>query len=153
MIIDFMEECPFCNKNKDVCVGKGVSRFCGNAFASAKLEMDKDEKDNGKPVQIYVSMPECGMGTYGRALIFINLAEAASDYLNAVVEVCEPDTEGESSELEVIAARLKAMADAEYVVFPEGYELERECRLEHMAAREYGKKILIEIGENIQEEY
>ena len=82
-----------------------------------------------------------------------HLAEEVSDYLQTVVELCEPDTRKIDNELEVFAARLKAMSESEYVIFPDGFEYERECRLEHMAAKEYGKKILIEHGDNIQEEY
>lgn len=109
--------------------------------------------DSYDGVRLYVSLPECSIWCSGKELLQKHLAEEVSDYLQSAVELCEPDTEKTYDELEVLAARLKAMAKAECVIFPDGYEYEREGRLEYMAAKEYGKKILIEHGTKIQEEF
>ena len=43
------------------------------------------------------------------------------------------------------------MNTADYVVFAEGYENARGCRIEYTCACEYDKKILKEHGNEIQE--
>ena len=115
------------------------------------LEDEKEEEEEEEVRTVYISLPD-NMDKDEKYTKQKTLAEMASDYLSATVELREPYPEEDSNELEILAVRLKSMSEAEYVIFPEGWELERESRIEYETAKEYGKKILLEHGEFLQEE-
>ena len=108
-----------------------------------------DDEENVKTA--YISLPK-NLDDDEKYALQKRVAESASDYLSATVELREPYPEEGSNEFEVLATRLKSMGEAEYVIFPEGWELSRECRIEYETAIEYGRKILTEHGDKLRKE-
>ena len=165
-----LKECPNCGGDGAVYVysiGRGRKLFlvrcenCGNGtcadedFATvlklwnARAENPEPKEDDVK--MIYISLPN-NIDTDEKYTLQKSLCEAASEYLDATTELIEPCPDKDSTEIEELCARLKSMDGAEYVIFPDDWELERECRIDYTIAGEYGKKILIEHGEKLQEE-
>ena len=112
---------------------------------------DEDDCDEEAVKKIYISLPS-NLEEDEEYAIQKRISFMASKYLDAVVELEEVYPEEGIEEYEELVSRLESMGEAEYVIFPEGWELERASRIEYAAAREYGKKILIEHGEKLQEE-
>ena len=74
----------------------------------------------------------------------------AGEHLKQPVELVESyQTKG--SALEMLGESIKRMAGAEYVIFADGWENARGCKIEMSCALSYNKKILIEHGDVIQE--
>ena len=68
-----------------------------------------------------------------------------------LIESCFADAL-DHTPLECLGRSLVLMGVADYVVFGDGYEGARGCRIEHECAREYGKTIYVEHGNKIEEE-
>lgn len=176
MVIE-LDKCPHCGGDGELYTYEvdGHKRLylvrcedCGNgtcadedAYTVIKLwnarvkdhfveEERPEEEEEVKTV--YISLPD-DMEDNEKKQAQKELAEMASDYFSATVELVEPCfDDDEEYEFKDLAARLESMGEAEYVIFPEGWELERESRVEYEIAKEYGKKILIEHGDKLQEE-
>lgn len=165
-----LKECPHCGGDGELYV-YSVSRDkklylvrcsnCGNGtcadddvYTAIKLWnariSEPNEDDNVIP--IYISIPANGLNEDEKYNLLKELTEKTSDYLDATVELREPYIETGSNDLEILATRLKSIGEADYAIFPDGWELVRECRAEYTIAGEYGKKILIEHGNKLQEE-
>lgn len=165
-----LKKCPYCGGDGELYV-YSISRDkklylvrcenCGNGtcadddvYTAIRLWnariCEPDEDDN--VITIYISIPADSLTEDEKYDLLKGLAEKASDYLNATVELREPCIEAESNDFEILAARFKSMGEADYVIFPDGWELKRECRIEYQTAIDYGKKILIEHGNKLQEE-
>lgn len=167
-----LEKCPYCGGDGELYTygigGKSPRLYlvrcenCGNgtcadedATTVVKLwnaRINYNKPDDGEPVNmIYISLPG-NMNADEKYDEQKRLAEMASDCLNATVELREAYPDEGSDEYEILSARLKSMGEAEYVIFPEEWELERECRIEYTIAGEFDKKILLEHGDKLQEE-
>ena len=182
MVIE-LDKCPHCGGDAELYTYEvdGHKRFylvrcedCGNgtcadedAYTVIKLwnarvkdhfvevantPKERPEEEEEEVKTVYISLPD-DMEDDEKKHAQKELAEMASDYFSAMVELVEPCfDDDEEYEFEDLAARLESMVEAEYVIFPEGWELERESRVEYEIAKEYGKKTLIEHGEKLQEE-
>lgn len=164
-----LKECPYCGGDAELYVystGRDKNFYlvrcenCGNGTCADddvytvmrlwNVRTSNDEEENVKT--IYISLPAKGLSDDEKYNLQKSLAEEASDYLDAITELREPCVEAGSNEFETLAARFKSIGEAEYVIFPDGWELLRECRIEYETAKEYSKKILIEHGNKLQEE-
>lgn len=103
--------------------------------------------------KIFISLPMRDKSREEILTAQTNLLERVSDYFNECVILVETflDEEQELTPLECLGESLKRMSRADYVVFAEGYENARGCRIEYNCARDYGKKILVEHGNEFQE--
>ena len=166
-----LEKCPYCGGEAELYTygigGKSPRLYlvrcenCGNgtcadndATTVVKLWNARIDKPNEEETvkTIYISLPE-NMDADEKYDEQKRLAEMASEYLSATVELREPCIDEENDELEALVLRLKSMDEAEYAIFPDEWELERECRIDYTVAGEYGKKILLEHGDKLQEEF
>ena len=168
MIIE-LDICPYCGGEGELYVYSIGSKKklylvrcedCGNGTCADDDAMTVVKAWNARPCSpvpeeavktIYISLPE-EISAEEKYALQKRIAEDASEYLSATVELREPYPEEGSNEFEVLATRLKSMGEAEYVIFPEGWELSRECRIEYETAIEYGRKILTEHGDKLRKE-
>ena len=168
MVIE-LERCPYCGGEGELYVysigGKKKLYLvrcedCGNGTCADDDALTVVKAWNARPDSpvpeedvktIYISLPE-DISAEEKYTEQKRISEDASDYLNATVELKEPCHDAGSNALEILAARIKSISEAEYVIFPEEWELERECRIEYETAIEYGKKILTEHGNKLREE-
>ena len=99
--------------------------------------------------KIYISQP-----VRGRATDEI-MAERKALIANAAVELRTDDLEvfgsclgayNEKRHLRLLAWELEKMADADAVIFAPGWRDARGCRVEHLAASEYGIPIIYAKG-------
>ena len=81
------------------------------------------------------------------------LLELAGEYLCEPVKLIENYLSEEVSALESLGENIKKMAVADYVLFADGYENARSCKIELACAGKYDKKILIENAGKIEEVY
>ena len=165
-----LKECPYCGGDGEIYV-YSASRDkklylvrcenCGNGtcadedvYTAIKLWNARisEQDDDDNVIHIYISMPESGLTENEKYEIQKELCEEASDFLEATVELIEPCIEEGSNEFQALASRVKSMSEADYVIFPDGWELKRECRIDYTIAGEYGKKILTGHGNKLQEE-
>ena len=168
-----LKECPYCGGDGELYVYSTTSRDkklylvrcenCGNGtcadddvYTAIRLwnarPSVESEADEDTVIPIYISIPANGLTEDEKYNLLKGLAEAASDYLDATVELREPCIEKGSNDFEILAARLKSIGEADYLIFPSGWELNKECRIEYSIAGEYGKKTLLEYGNKLQEE-
>ena len=168
MIIE-LEKCPYCGGEGELYVysigGKKKLYLvrceeCGNGTCADDDALTVIKAWNARPNSpvpeedvktIYISLPE-EISAEEKYALQKRISEDVSDYLSATVELRETYPEEGSNELEILAARIKSISEAEYVIFPDDWELSRESRIEHEIAKEYGKKILTEHGDKLQEE-
>ena len=61
------------------------------------------------------------------------------ELIDSVLEIDKDDLDGDSLGLWYLGESLKIMADAHVVVFVDGYEEFRGCRVERSVAEDYGK--------------
>ena len=101
--------------------------------------------------KIFISMPM-------RDKIHEEILSAQAKILKKVSYFLDDDTilvetflDEKLDPLKCLGENLQRMNTADYVVFAEGYENARGCRIEYTCACEYGKKILLEHGNEIQE--
>lgn len=95
--------------------------------------------------KIYISQPMRGRSTDDiiaerKALV----ADAAVALQTDEVEVLETYLNGYTNQppLHLLALALEKMADADAVIFAPGWRDARGCRVEHLAASEYGISII-----------
>lgn len=170
MIIE-LERCPYCGGEGSLFVysigGKKklylvLCEDCGNGTCADddaltvvkawNARADSPIPDNEEAVKtVYISLPK-NLSDDEKYALQKSVAESASEYLSTTVELREPYPDENSNELEFLAARIKSIGEAEYVIFPDGWELSRESRIEYETAIEYGKKILTEHGNKLREE-
>ena len=81
------------------------------------------------------------------------LLELAGEYLSEPVKLIENFLSEEVSALECLGENIKRMSEADYVLFAEGYENARGCKIELACAGKYDKKILLEEAGKIEEVY
>ena len=170
MIIE-LDRCPYCGGDGELYVYSIGSKKklylvrcedCGNgtcadddaltvvkAWNARADSPNPDEMTEEAVKTIYISLPR-DITENSKYQLQKRLCEEASDYLSATVELIESYPEEDSNELEILAVRLKSIGEAEYVIFPDGWELSRESRIEYETAIEYGKKILTEHGEKLR---
>ena len=164
-----LKECPYCGGDGELYV-YSVSRDknlylvrcenCGNGtcadediYTAIRLwNVRVTENEDDTVIPIYISLPENELSEDEKYNLLKKLSAAASNYFDATVELREPCIEKGSNDFEILAARLKSIGEADYVIFPDGWELNKECRIEYTIAGEYGKKLLIEHGNKLQEE-
>ena len=172
-----IEKCSHCGGEAEICVYTGTddavyfvrcskchcrTPFFEDPFSAITLwnnrmpEACNDDDDDDDEVydvkKIYVSLPIDGIDEDELYSILKILCETTSEYINSEVELCEPLYEEGSNDIEILAARLKSMAEADYVVFPENWGTIRESCVEHMTAEIYKKKILIAEKSDITQE-
>lgn len=84
-----------------------------------------------------------------------NIFSLAENYLGerGILIFYNVEDEHEKRTIKNIATVLEQLIEADCVVFAEGYENFRSGRIEYFCASEYGKKILLEHGNKIQEVY
>ena len=84
-----------------------------------------------------------------------NIFSLVEEYLGEQCKLffCDVEDEHKERPIKSIFSALEQLIEADYVVFTEGYENFRSCRLKYFCASEYGKKILLEHGNKIQEVY
>lgn len=148
--IQYAVKCEDCVCGTPVCDSALEAAELWNGRDNDINDMEDIEEESVR--KIYVSLPINGLDENDKYAIQKAICEDVCDYLGETVELCEPIPEDDSSELEILSARLEAMKEAEYVVFTEGWELNRECRIEYATAKEYDKKILTKQHKKIQEE-
>ena len=164
-----LKECPYCGGDGELYV-YSVSRDknlylvrcenCGNGtcadediYTAIRLwNVRVTENEDDTVIPIYISLPENELSEDEKYNLLKKLSVTASNYFDATVELREPCIEKGSNDFEILAARLKSIGEADYVIFPDGWELNKECRIEYTIAGEYGKKLLIEHGNKLQEE-
>ncbi len=78
---------------------------------------------------------------------------ALNEYLSEPLMLIETFIDENASPLECLGESIKRMNSADYVLFAEGWENSRGCRIEHESANEYGKKIFCENEGRITEKY
>ncbi|MBQ6971574.1 MAG: hypothetical protein IJP86_04380 [Synergistaceae bacterium] len=167
-----LERCPYCGGEGELYTygigGKSPRLYlvrcekCGNgtcadedATTVVKLwntRADNNKLDKEETVKvIYISLPE-DMSADEKYAEQKRVSDMASDCLNATVELREAYPDEGSDEYEVLSARIKSLGEAEYVIFPDEWEMSRESRIEYETAIEYGKRIMTEHGDKLQEE-
>lgn len=126
-----------------------VCSLCGKNDGSN----DEDDEDYEKVSTVYISLPEYGLTNKEKCEIQENLADCVSEYIGETLALTQLCVKDGASGIERMAERLLSIDIADYVVFPDGWEGERECRIDYKVASEYGKNIFFEHGEIIQEEF
>ncbi len=103
--------------------------------------------------KIFVSLPMRGKTREEILTTQGKIADKTFNYFNESVVLIESflNENPEITPLECLGESIKRMSRADYVIFGEGYENARGCRIEYDCAREYGKKILVEHGNYFQE--
>lgn len=103
--------------------------------------------------KIFVSLPMRGKAREEILTAQGKIIDKAFNYFNESVILIESflSENAKLNPLECLGESIKRMSRADYVIFGEGYENARGCRIEYDCAREYGKKILIEHGNDFQE--
>ena len=76
-----------------------------------------------------------------------------SEYLSEPLMLIETFIDDNASPLVCLGESIKRMSNADYVLFAEGWENARGCRVEHECANEYGLKIFCEYEGCITEKY
>lgn len=114
-------------------------------------------KKNQPMKNIFISFPMRGKSREEIEAERSRLLKLASEYLGEPVVLISSYLNENVKPLVCLGENLKRMAEADYVLFRDGFETaERgapECRIEHLCARGYDKKILLEINNQIQEEF
>ena len=76
----------------------------------------------------------------------------ACEYLKEAVSQIDTYLGGHQyTPLECLGENIKRMSEADCVIFSDCWENARGCRIEYACARDYGKKILLEHGGQLQE--
>lgn len=78
---------------------------------------------------------------------------ALNAYLGKPLMLIETFIDDKASPLECLGESIKRMSNADYVLFSEGWENSRGCRVEYECAKEYGLKIFFENEGNITEAF
>ena len=76
-----------------------------------------------------------------------------SEYLSEPLSLIETFLDDNASTLECLGESIKRLSNADYVLFAEGWENARRCRIEHECAMEYGLKIFCEYEGSITEKF
>ena len=106
--------------------------------------------------KIYLSIPMIDKNYEEFIQAQAELSEKVSKYLNEDVSLAE-NVSPKTIKLNpaeywlYFGERLGNMCKSDYVVFAEGYENVKRCRIEYKVASEDDKKILVEHGNEIQE--
>ena len=103
--------------------------------------------------KVFVSMP---MRDKERSEIISGQQKALSclsEYLSEPLLLIETFLDDNASPLVCLGESIKRMSHADYVLFAEGFEISRGCRIEHECAKEYGIKIYCENEGRITEKY
>lgn len=80
------------------------------------------------------------------------LLELAGEYLHEPVMLIENFiTDSKYDPLECLGEGIKRMASADYVLFADGFRKSRRCQIELACAVKYGKQILLEDNNKIEE--
>ena len=103
--------------------------------------------------KIFVSMPMRDLFEDELPRKQVKLLELAGEYLHEAVELIDSYFSAEylRKPLESVGEAIKRMSDADYVVFGEGWNEARGCKIEMACAANYGKKILLEDNGNLEE--
>ena len=103
--------------------------------------------------KIFVSMPMRDLFEDEIARKQGKLLELAGEHLHDAVELIDSYLPEEHfrKPLACLGEAIKRMADADYVVFGEGWRDARGCKIEMACAANYGKKILLEDNGNLEE--
>ena len=104
--------------------------------------------------RIYISMPVRDLFEDEIHRKNEQLLELVGEYLHEAVELVDKcmDT-AKYSALECLGEDIKRMAGADYVLFADGWETERGGKIEMACALKYGKDILLEQNNKIEEVY
>lgn len=98
---------------------------------------------------IYISQPMKGRTDDDileeRTLILRKLQKKLNDDVSALDNMYESRLKINKHPLWFVGESLKKMAIADYVVFCDGWENERECWIEHVCAEKFRKSILEKI--------
>ena len=78
---------------------------------------------------------------------------ALSAYLGEPLMLIETFLDVDASPLECLGESIKRISSADYILFGEGWENSRGCRVENECAKEYGLKIFYENEGCITEAY
>lgn len=103
--------------------------------------------------KVFVSMP---MRDKERSEIISGQQKALSclsEYLSEPLMLIETFLDDNASPLVCLGESIKRMSHADYILFAEGWENARGCRIEHECAKEYGLKIFCENEGYITEKY
>ena len=103
--------------------------------------------------KVFVSMP---MRDKERSEIISrqqNALSCLSEYLSEPLMLIETFLDDNARPLVCLGESIKRMSHADYVLFAEGWENARGCRIEHECANEYGLKIFCENEGRITEKY
>lgn len=76
-----------------------------------------------------------------RARVVTELQQQGHDVVDTVFDL-GPDIGPDVAPLKYFAKSIEAMADVDAVYFMNGWKIARGCRIEHIIASEYGKKLL-----------
>ena len=101
--------------------------------------------------KIFISLPMRGRTLEEIAIEREKLFELAGRYFNEPVKLVENYLSMVLNPLECLGENLKRMALADYVLFSNGYEGARGCKIEMACALEYDKQILLEEAGKIEE--
>lgn len=70
------------------------------------------------------------------------MTKALFDEEIKIIESYFPNADKKESHLQLLGKGIALMADADAVVFARGWQEYRGCRIEHICAFEYGKRII-----------
>ena len=102
--------------------------------------------------KIFISMPINGKSPERINDNKLFLLRAATNHIHEEVELIESfsDTEQGLTPIEILGENIKRMNDADYIVFAEGFEEDKECRTEYDVAMRFWKAILVEHGNKLK---
>lgn len=105
--------------------------------------------------KIFIAMPKNGMNREEVQIKLRNIFYLAEKYLGekGMLFFCDVEDEHKERPIKNVFTALEQLIEADRIVFAEGYENFRSYRLEYFCASEYGKKILLLHGNEIQEVY
>ena len=99
--------------------------------------------------KVFVSIP---MRDKERSEVF-SVQQKALSYLSEYLSEPLSFIDDNASPLECLGESIKRLSNADYVLFAEGWEISRGCRIEHECAMEYGLKIFCEYEGSITEKF
>ena len=100
----------------------------------------------GKPQRIFISIPMCGKSNEKILLALDRISRELMNLYGEDTEIVDgwDSNRDKRDPLDLMGAALQEMSKCDTVYMARGWSSARGCKLEYMAAREYGKTIIYE---------
>ena len=93
--------------------------------------------------RVFISQAMSGKGDVAVLVERANAAQKAQEHAGEEIEILDSFRANQVIQpLQVVGQSISMMAQADLVVFVKGWEADKECKIQHMCATEYGLAIL-----------